>query len=95
MTNPQSANPALHALVREILWKEWDPIGVNEFEQAADEYDAYVPRICEILRLGNAEAELRRYFAAVEDAMGLDPNPQLTDQIAKRLARAASSTLRG
>ncbi len=28
--------------IDEILWKEWDPIGVNEFEDARNEYLDYV-----------------------------------------------------
>jgi hypothetical protein len=26
--------------IDEILWKDWDPIGVNDFEDARDEYSS-------------------------------------------------------
>jgi hypothetical protein len=31
--------------VREVLMREWDPIGVSDFAEAQDEYDAYVGKI--------------------------------------------------
>ena len=32
------------ALVREILLRDWDPIGVSGIPEAADEYDTYANR---------------------------------------------------
>ena len=31
--------------VREILMREWDPIGVADIPEAADEYDSYVGEV--------------------------------------------------
>ena len=31
--------------IDEILWNDWDPIGVNEYEEARDEYHGYIPEI--------------------------------------------------
>ncbi|GAG09005.1 unnamed protein product, partial [marine sediment metagenome] len=47
---------ALHLEIRQLLWKEWDPIGVNQFPEASDEYDAYVPEVVELVR-NNASRE--------------------------------------
>jgi hypothetical protein len=34
----------LHKIIDEILWNDWDPIGVNEYgEDARDEYQSYLP----------------------------------------------------
>jgi hypothetical protein len=33
------------ARVREILMREWDPIGVAGSPEAADEYDSYVGKV--------------------------------------------------
>lgn len=30
--------------VRDLFWSEWDPIGINDNEQARDEYDRYADR---------------------------------------------------
>ncbi len=31
-----------HAAIRAVLMREWDPIGVADFPQAADEYESYI-----------------------------------------------------
>ena len=40
--------------VREILFREWDPIGINSNPALSDEYDSYV---ISIVRLLQAEAD--------------------------------------
>ncbi|GAW97890.1 MULTISPECIES: hypothetical protein [Colwellia] len=37
---PESVN-VLHERVNEVLWQEWDPIGVNIMEECRSEYDYY------------------------------------------------------
>lgn len=45
---PDSEN--LRNRIREILWCEWDPIGVNHIPNAIDEYDTYADAIWERLQ---------------------------------------------
>ncbi|HJR20525.1 MAG TPA: hypothetical protein VJ822_02825 [Dongiaceae bacterium] len=45
------------ARVREILMRHWDPIGISDVEEAADEYDAYVGRAYVMLMDERANAE--------------------------------------
>ena len=35
----------LYKAIDEILWKDWDPIGVNDIEDVRDEYQGYTPYI--------------------------------------------------
>ncbi len=35
----------LYKFIDELLWSEWDPIGVNEFEEARDEYQSYTHQV--------------------------------------------------
>lgn len=35
----------LYELIDEILWTDWDPIGVNDIEDARYEYQGYTPHI--------------------------------------------------
>ena len=35
--------------VGEILLQEWDPLGVNEIPEAADEYDSYIHGVLSLL----------------------------------------------
>jgi hypothetical protein len=73
--------------VREILFREWDPIGVNRVEQCVDEYDCYAPKICKLLREGAGEYKLASYLRHLQsDSMGmLHVDEELHNAIAKRL----------
>ena len=33
----------LYAPIHDVLFNEWDPIGVGAAEQTQDEYDPYIP----------------------------------------------------
>jgi hypothetical protein len=44
-------NPFLLQMVDEILFYEWDPIGINDHLEARDEYGAYVGKICSSSRM--------------------------------------------
>lgn len=46
-------------LIREILTKEWDPIGVAGIPEAQDEYNAYVS---EVYRLLSRRASAKELF---------------------------------
>jgi hypothetical protein len=81
----------LPAAVGDILWREWDPIGVNAFAQARDEYDGYVPQLCELLREGAGEAAVFRRLLAIEANMGLDPDEAAARRIAQHLVELARS----
>jgi hypothetical protein len=44
-------------VVKDILFREWDPIGVNGNELCRDEYDAYAPAVVRLL-LGGADERM-------------------------------------
>ncbi|HKC69577.1 MAG TPA: hypothetical protein VKG26_15175 [Bacteroidia bacterium] len=46
----------IYKAIDEILWNDWDPIGVNNFKEARDEYYGYVPAIFG-LKIGGANKE--------------------------------------
>jgi hypothetical protein len=39
----------LQDAVREILLREWDPIGIGREDAAKNEYDTYVTKICALI----------------------------------------------
>jgi hypothetical protein len=42
---------ALYEGIDEILWREWDPIGISELEDAPrDEYYGYLPQVQTVSR---------------------------------------------
>jgi hypothetical protein len=49
--------------VREILLREWDPIGVAHNPECQDEYDHYARTICRYLKEGADEYRLAAYLA--------------------------------
>ena len=51
---------------------KWDPIGVKDTPQAADEYDNYIDGVRELLRHRAADGELSEYLIRIEtERMGL------------------------
>ena len=75
------------ASVRQVLLKEWDPIGINDVPEAQDEYDSYVSKICGMLRGGCDTADIYRHLRWIEsEHMGLDGDEIHTRKIAERLA---------
>jgi len=45
--------------VREILWRDWDPIGCGV---PADEYDDYVPPVVAMLSQGKSRTDVADYL---------------------------------
>ena len=52
--------------IRAILMAEWDPIGVNDVPEAADEYDSYIGGVYELLEQGASEESIRVYLREIE-----------------------------
>jgi len=78
--------------IREILMKEWDPIGVAGIPEAQDEYDAYVSEVYRLLSRRASAKELFDSLWWVEtEHMGLRGNRQRTQMVAERLARLLES----
>jgi len=40
--NKEPGKSKIHKLIDEILWKDWDPIGVNDIPSARDEYQRWL-----------------------------------------------------
>ena len=75
-------------MVRESLWLDWDPIGVNDFPEADDEYDSYVGGVCSLLLSGADAHKLRQHLTQIQTvSMGLSgPCDHLDDVVRKLLA---------
>jgi hypothetical protein len=75
-----------HAQIKQILLAQWDPIGVAEFPEAQDEYDAYVSEVYRLLSRRAGIDEIFTYLWWLETQhMGLSGDRQRTEEIAKRL----------
>lgn len=78
---------ALHHQIKDLLLKEWDPIGVQAIPEAQDEYDGYVPTLCSMLIARTPVHEVFEYLLWLEtEHMGLTADRQRTQSIAEKLA---------
>ena len=71
--------------VREILLRDWDPIGVYGVPEAADEYDTYADRTYVMLMDEDATAkEIAFYlFTVATEHMGLADHGRLAERSAQ------------
>ncbi len=52
--------------VRQVLLRDWDPIGVSQFLEAEDEYDSYVWPVCSLLIANGTRQQIADYLYWVE-----------------------------
>jgi hypothetical protein len=71
--------------VREVLLREWDPIGVADHPECSDEYDRYARAICRYLEEGIDEFRLTAYLSQVQTVgMGLSRVDDERDRLVAR-----------
>ncbi len=80
----------LYKIIDEILWTEWDPIGVNNCDEARDEYYSYIPQVFK-LKIGNAAKEtIAQYLLNVEtERMGLFGNIENCRRVADKIVASS------
>jgi len=71
--------------LKDLLWEEWDPIGVNETDCPRDEYDSYALKIHSMLMSNASREEVLSYLVWLRtDYIGIskkgDP-ATVTDQL--------------
>ena len=67
----------LYRLCDEALFYVWDPIGVCGAPEARTEYQAYMPQVYELVRLGKRDELIAYLVNVTEDRMGMRPNEEL------------------
>jgi hypothetical protein len=56
----------IRSQIRRVLMKEWDPIGVKDTPEAADEYDMYIGGVYRLLKEGAPEDEIFTHLRGIE-----------------------------
>jgi hypothetical protein len=75
----------LYKSIDEILWFDWDPIGINE-DGNRSEYFGYLPQVYKLKVEGASKLEIAKYLNAVLiERMGLESNMTLNEQIAEKI----------
>ena len=89
MTKRPPTAAELTSMVRVALWRDWDPIGINDLGGPEDEYDSYVGSVCSLLFSGADIYKIRQHLSQIETVnMGLSspcPNLSHLDDIATKL----------
>ena len=76
---------ALYKVVNEILWNDWDPIGVNDIAPR-DEYHSYVPEIFSLLIQNKTDKEISNRLYKIEtETIGVLGSREHCLMIAKKL----------
>lgn len=87
MSEPAERARRLHQQIKDLLLREWDPIGVQAIPEAQDEYDGYVPTLHSMLISRKPAHEVFEYLLWLEtEHMGLTADRQRTQSIAEKLA---------
>lgn len=71
--------------VADVLFGEWDPIGVNDNEQCRDEYNGYARALTRLLLEGADEYKLVSRLRDFTRGMGLSRSDELHQRVARRL----------
>ena len=80
-----SKHKELYKKVDEILWNDWDPIGIND-SAPRDEYQGYVPEIFKMLIENKTEKEIAvRLNHIAINSMGIFGSFEHSKEIAKKL----------
>ena len=61
----------LYQAIDEILWRDWDPIGISKLEGPRDEYQMYLPEVHRLALAGDRAKMVEYLFWAATDRMGL------------------------
>lgn len=74
----------LYKRIDEILFYEWDPIGVSDSDWARDEYQSYLPRVFAYAMKSKSPEPIAKYLSVVStENMGLSAAPEHDMKIAK------------
>ena len=76
----------LYQGIDEILWNDWDPIGINLLPSGRDEYDSYIPVIFRMVMDNATSLELEQYLDdVVKNRMGLRSRKKSNRPIADKI----------
>jgi len=73
--------------IDKILWRNWDPIGLNRIPGCRDEYRDYVPEIYRLKMSGSDQETIAlKLYELALDEMGTELTIEFCRQVAGRIA---------
>lgn len=80
----------LYNFIDDLLWEEWDPIGINDMPEARDEYSSYTPQIFSLAIHGASNEDIAEKLRRIEiDRMELGSNTDRNMELAAKILQAA------
>ncbi|MBS1683411.1 MAG: hypothetical protein JSS76_01565 [Bacteroidetes bacterium] len=80
------AHKALYKSIDEILWNDWDPIGVNDIEEVRNEYQSYTDAIFSLKIRGSDRKTISDELYKIEAyTIGVLGNRKRCNQIADKI----------
>ncbi len=73
MNAANDPSQSLHDAIHQILLKDWDPIGVQEWPETQDEYDSYIGGVYRLLAAGATEQQIVDHLDRIESQKMLLP----------------------
>lgn len=78
----------IYQQIDEILWCDWDPIGVNDCEEIRDEYRSYVPGLVALKQQGADLHKISKHlYRIVTVAMGISGDKTLMMEHCREIAK--------
>lgn len=75
----------LYKAIDDILWFDWDPIGINKIG-VGEEYYSYLPQVYQLKVNGSSKMEIAKYLdEVVTERMGMESNMEFNIQIAEKI----------
>ena len=79
----------LYKTIDEILWRDWDPIGMNDCAEARDEYKSYLPHIFRLALEGADEYRISAsLISTIETNIGLGADKDHNQKVAANIVKA-------
>ena len=76
----------LYQGIDEILWNDWDPIGINLLPSSRDEYQDYISVIFNLVMKNVTSLELEQYLDdVVKNRMGLRSSKKSNKPVAEKI----------
>lgn len=76
----------LYRGIDEILWSDWDPIGINLLSSNRSEYQSYIPVIFSMVMKNASSLELEQYLDdVVKNRMGLRSSKKSNKPVAEKI----------
>lgn len=88
MSGKRRHSQALQDAVKEVLLREWDPIGIGGSDAAKDEYDTYVTKVCALIAQRLSVEDVIQYLLWAEtEQMGLQADVARARRVAGSLVQ--------